>query len=339
MKKLFRLTLDTNPEDCNLKCIMCEGHSRFSNFKDVLFATTGVKARRMPSDWIDKIFQEAKELAVEEIIPSTMGEPLLFEEIDKFFILAKKYDIKINLTTNGTFPKKSIKEWAELIIPVTSDTKISFNGATKEVAESIMEGINFEKQLSNIKSFIEFRDHYFRKSGFYSRITLQLTFLKSNMHQLPDIIKLAAGIGIDRIKGHHLWTHFDEIKELSFKKDKRSISQWNTIVDRSRDSVEYFRKPNGEKIILEHMDYLELSESDAVPANYECPFLGKELWVSATGKISPCCAPDKNRDSLGDFGNYSSTSLKEVLVSQVYNELVSNYKKMSLCQTCVMRKP
>lgn len=337
--KLQRLTLDTNPEDCNLKCIMCEEHSSFSSFKKELYETTGVKARRMPSDWIDKIFQEAKDLGVKEIIPSTMGEPLLYKDIDKFFQLAKKYNIKINLTTNGTFPKRDVKEWAELIIPVTSDTKISLNGVTKDLAESIMQGIHFEQHVSNLKAFIECRDLHYRKSGFYSRITLQLTFMQKNMHQLPEIIKLGASMGVDRIKGHHLWTHFEEIKDLSFKTNKESIALWNSIVDKANDAAETYRKPNGEKVLLEQIDYLNEKETSLIPESYACPFLGKELWVSATGKISPCCAPDKERDSLGDFGNYKNRTFKEVLNSSIYKDLITNYKQKPLCQACVMRKP
>lgn len=339
MQRLYRLTLDTNPEDCNLNCIMCEEHSRYSSFKDELYDSTGIKARRMPSAWIDEIFQEAKSLGVEEIIPSTMGEPLLYKDIDKFFHLAKMYGIKINLTTNGTFPGKNIKKWAELIIPVTSDTKISLNGASKDVAESIMQGLTFNEHITNLKSFVEYRDLHYKISGYYSRITLQLTFMQCNMHQLPNIIELAADVGVDRIKGHHLWTHFDEIKGLSFKKDEKSISEWNSIVDQANKAAGLYRKPNGEKILLEQVDYLDTKETNTIPDSYECPFLVKELWVSATGKISPCCAPDKERDSLGNFGNYKNNSFKEVLASPIYNDLIKNYKKKHLCQTCVMRKP
>lgn len=338
MKNLYRITLDTNPEDCNLNCMMCEEHSKYSRFKQELYSSTGTKARRMPSHWIDNIFKEAANLGVQEIIPSTMGEPLMYKDIDKFFYLAKMYNIKINLTTNGTFPKKTIKEWAEMIIPVTIDTKISLNGITKDVAEKIMQGIDFNEHISNIRALIQYRDSYYKKSGFYSRITLQLTFMQNNMHQLPDIIKLAASLGVDRIKGHHLWTHFEEIKKLSFKYDKESIDRWNEIVDKAKDAIEKYRRPNGNKILLQQVEYLNSDNTKLVPENYSCPFLGKELWVSATGKISPCCAPDKMRDSLGDFGNYNDTTFNDVLKSKTYNELLQNYKSKPLCKTCVMRK-
>ena len=76
-----------------------------------------------------------------------MGEPLLYPEFLKIVELAKKHKLKINLTTNGTFPRYGVKKWGELILPLASDIKISINGATKRLNEKIMQGINFEKQL------------------------------------------------------------------------------------------------------------------------------------------------------------------------------------------------
>jgi len=336
--KIWRITLDTNPEDCNLKCVMCEEHSPFSKFKEELFKKTGEKVRRMPKEWIGKLFDEAKALGVKEIIPSTMGEPLLYKDINLFFELAREYNIKINLTTNGTFPKKPVEEWAKLIIPVTSDTKISINGATKETNEKIMLGVNFEKQVENIRQFVNYRNKHYQETGFYSRITLQLTFLQNNMHELSKIIELGAKLGIDRIKGHHLWAHFKEIKELSFKASEVSIKKWNQIVDDAYEALERHKKPNGTKIILEQINYLSLSENKTVKEDTNCPFLEKEVWVSAKGKLSPCCAPDKERDSLGDFGTYPETSIKQMIESETYLNLVKNYKQHPLCKTCVMRK-
>ena len=84
---IWRITLDTNPEDCNFHCIMCEEHSNYSDFKQKLFNKTGIKRRLMPKEWLEAIFKEVKELGVKEIIPSTMGEPLLYE----YFEVILKY--------------------------------------------------------------------------------------------------------------------------------------------------------------------------------------------------------------------------------------------------------
>ena len=336
---IWRITLDTNPEDCNFRCIMCEEHSRYSDFKQKLFSKTGIKRRLMPKEWLENIFEEAKQLGVKEIIPSTMGEPLLYEHFETILELCKINNIKLNLTTNGSFPRKRVEEWAKLIVPVTSDIKISWNGATKETSEKIMQGSNYETQLQNVKTLIRYRNKYFGETGYYCRVTFQLTFMQNNMHELVDIVKLASKLGIDRIKGHHLWTHFERIEKLSFKYSKDSINKWNEIVEKAFEAQEKYRKPNGEKILFENIFTLQTQKEKNIPESYECPFLKKELWISATGKISPCCAPDELRNSLGDFGTYPNTSIKQVIESEIYADLCENYKQVPLCKTCNMRRP
>jgi radical SAM protein with 4Fe4S-binding SPASM domain len=341
--ELWRVTLDTNPEDCNLNCTMCEEHSPFSKYiKEKL----GGKHRRMPKEWLEPIFEQAKKIGVTEMIPSTMGEPLIYKHFAHFVELCYKYNIKMNLTTNGTFPRtteKTVTEWAKLIVPITTDVKISWNGATAETSQKVMLKINFEEAVANVKEFIRIRDEHFEKTGYYCRVTFQLTFMQNNMHELADIVKLAASLGVDRVKGHQLWAHFDEIKHLSMKATPESILRWNEYVKQAHEAQEKSRKPNGEKVLLENIIPLHIKQSGAelveVPESYECPFLEKELWVSATGNISPCCAPDEMRKTLGNFGNIENTSIEEVLQSDNYQDLVKNYKQIELCKTCNMRKP
>jgi MoaA/NifB/PqqE/SkfB family radical SAM enzyme len=318
---------------------MCEEHSPYSDFIPTLYKETGVKRRRMKFETVEEIFQQAEKLGVKEIIPSTMGEPLMYKGIEGIFELSQKHNIKINLTTNGTFPKLKVDDWAKLIVPNTTDVKISWNGATAETAEKVMQGLNYSQVVENVKVFIAKRNKLFAETGWYCRITFQLTFMQNNMHELADIVKLAAQLGIDRVKGHQLWTHFEEIKSLSMKATNESVKQWNEYVKQACEAQEHFRKPNGEKVILENIIPLHDNENIEVPEEYECPFLEKELWISATGNISPCCAPDNLRKSLGNFGNIETTTIKDVLQSSVYTELVSNYKTKPLCKTCNMRKP
>lgn len=337
-REFWRITIDTNPEDCNMHCIMCEEHSPYSDFIPKLYKETGIKRRRMKFQTVEEILHQAEQLGVKEIIPSTMGEPLLYKEFDRIFELAAEKNIKINLTTNGSFPKKTVLEWAKLIVPNTTDIKISWNGATEEVAKKVMIGIDFNQTVENVKELIKYRDAYHAETGYFCRVTFQLTFMQNNMHELADIIKLAASLNVDRVKGHQLWDHFDEIKELSMKATADSITQWNIYVKQAYEAQENYRKPNGEKVLLENITPLSENENKEVPEHYECPFLSKELWISATGKISPCCAPDNLRASLGDFGNINDTTIENVLKSSQYVDLVENYKSKTLCKTCNMRK-
>jgi radical SAM protein with 4Fe4S-binding SPASM domain len=337
-RKLKRITIDTNPEDCNLKCIMCEEHSEYSDYiKNKLLG----KHRRMPEHWLEPIFVEAQSLGVEEIIPSTMGEPLLYKSFPKIVELCGKYNMKLNLTTNASFPKvngNTPEKWAEILVPIVSDVKFSWNGASEKTAKSIMKGISFGETIRKVRKYIEIRNKYFDVTGDYSKCSFQLTFLESNMDELPEIIQLAAELDIDRVKGHHLWAHFSEIQELSFRRNSESIHRWNKIVDKAFAAQEKYTRKNGKQVILENFLYLD-NQKIKVNEHYECPFLGKEIWISATGKLSPCCAPDELREELGNFGNIQNLKIKEVLDSETYKNLEKNYKSNRICENCNMRKP
>ena len=334
----WRITFDTNPDDCNLRCIMCEGFSPYSTVKKER-VESGMPRRRMSIDLIRQILEDSQGSPLKEIIPSTMGEPLLYQHFEEIIQLCHDYQIKLNLTTNGTFPRKGVDEWAKLLIPVLSDIKFSWNGATKETQEKIMIGSHWNKVLNNVKAFIQHRDEFALQGGNRCRVTFQLTFLKTNVEELADIVKLGISLGVDRIKGHHLWAHFKEIKDLSMRQDSKSIEIWNEAVARAYEAAETHLLPNGKQILLENITYLDTAAQFDLDPDAVCPFLGKEAWVNTEGRFSPCCAPDKERQNLGDFGNLYETTLETIWKSDSYKNLQQNYKSHPLCIGCNMRKP
>jgi len=334
----WRITFDTNPDDCNLSCIMCEDHSPYSTTRVDRIAA-GIPRRRMSIDLIKQILAESQGTPLQEIIPSTMGEPLLYKDFEEIIKLCHQYNIKLNLTTNGTFPKKGVDVWAKLIVPVTSDVKISWNGATKETQEKIMLGTNWDKVVDNLEKFIAIRDDYARAEAHYCQVTLQMTFLETNVHELADIVQLGIRLGVDRIKGHHLWAHFSEIKNLSMRKNTDAIARWNEAVKKAQALAISRPLANGKQIKLENIHLLDEEASRNIAPGGECPFLGREAWVATDGRFNPCCAPDKERRKLGSFGNLNEHSLEEIWNSDSYRELQKNYMQHDVCKGCNMRKP
>ena len=202
-----------------------------------------------------------------------------------------------------------------------------------------MVGSNWDKVLRNLKEFIAVRDAHASTGGNRCRVTLQLTFLQDNVEELLDIVKLGVSLGVDRIKGHHLWAHFDEIKEQSMRRSPASIQQWNRMVDKVQQFANNNRLPNGEAILLDNIFPLDENATNNIAPNGVCPFLGQEAWVSAEGRFNPCCAPDAQRRTLGDFGNLNGSSFMEVWQSKSYQDLTKRYRNHSLCLSCNMRKP
>lgn len=334
----WRITFDTNPDTCNLRCVMCEEHSPYST-RQVLRKQDGKPRRLMTFEMIERVIAEAVPHGLREVIPSTMGEPLLYEHFEGVLELCKRYAIKLNLTTNGTFPRLGAAAWAEQIVPVTSDVKISWNGATKATHEAIMLGSQWQQVIENVHDFIRGRDAYARAGGHRCRVTFQTTFLETNVLELPDMVRLAIDLGVDRVKGHHLWAHFDEIREQSMRRSPEAIERWNRVVLAAREAAAERTLPNGKHVLLENMFLLDSSATEDLAPGGPCPFLGQEVWVSAVGRFDPCCAPDAQRRSLGEFGDLTTQSILEIWNSESYRELVATYRNRPLCVGCNMRKP
>lgn len=334
----WRITFDTNPDDCNYACIMCEEHAPDSPLKLERHAQ-GRPPRRMPIALLERIVAEQSGRGLREIIPSTMGEPLLYKDFDAILALCERYGVKLNLTTNGSFPGRGVTEWAERIAPVTSDIKISWNGATKDTHEAIMLHSRWEQVLANVRAFIAVRDRLAREGQPRCRVTFQLTFLEKNVTELADIVRLAAELGVDRVKGHHLWVHGSAMAGQSMRRSPEAAARWNQAVSEAREVAEQHRLADGRQVLLENIEPLPAHEPLSAATRGECPFLMQEAWVGADGRFSPCCAPDAERRTLGEFGDLHGQTLSEIWNSDVYRGLVQDYPSQVLCRQCTMRKP
>lgn len=107
MKKFKKIYIEiTNM--CNLHCSFCSPVNRKKEF--------------ITLDNIENIFKEIKDYT-DYIYLHVKGEPLLHPDIDKIIDLADKYNLKVNLTTNGSL----LKEKINLINSKTNLNKINIS--------------------------------------------------------------------------------------------------------------------------------------------------------------------------------------------------------------------
>ena len=335
----WRITFDTNPDTCNLRCVMCEEHSPHSVLQDMR-RKAGRPRRLMPIELIRRVVAEAAAAGgLREIIPSTMGEPLLYEHFEEILAICSRYGVHLNLTTNGTFPRLGARAWAERIVPVASDVKVSWNGATRQTQAAIMRGADWGAMLENVRAFVAVRDAHAARGGNRCSVTFQLTFLEDNAGELAAIVRQAATLGVDRVKGHHLWAHFAEIEDQSMRRHPDAIRRWNEAVSAARRAAAECPLPGGGHVLLDNIFPLQADATDDIAPGGACPFLDREAWVSAEGRFGPCCAPDAQRRTLGDFGNLHEQGLMDIWTGEPYRRLITTYRNRALCIGCTMRRP
>lgn len=316
----WRITFITNPDKCNLHCKMCDTFSAENRIH--------LQEKHRPEMDFSVIEKTVSILALhglKEIIPSTMGEPILYSHFEEMVELCKQKKVKMNLTTNGTFPGKGVEFWAQKLLEVISDVKFSLNGINPEINESIMCGVDTKKQLANIEYYLKLK----KELNSNSTVTLQCTFMKSNLQELKNIILWAIEHGVDRVKGHHLWKTADSL-ECEMLRTKENAALWNEVC------TECHKIADG-KINLVNFNPVDINRPETVDPDSFCQFLGKELWIEYDGSYQICCCPSEVRKDFGDFGNVNTTEPLLMWNGQQYIQFIENWGDHENCMKCNMR--
>ena len=316
----WRMTFITNPDKCNLHCKMCDTFSVANRHR-----LKDCPRPEMDFGLIEDTVSLLAPHGLKEIIPSTMGEPLLYSRFEDFVDLCKKHNVKMNLTTNGTFPGKGVEYWADKLLDVISDVKFSLNGIDPSVNESIMCGASTQKQLENIKYYLKRK----KERDVHSSVTLQCTFMKSNLYELRNIVLWAIEHGVDRVKGHHLWKTSDAL-DVEMLRTKENAPLWNEVCKECHEIADG-------KVRLENFTPVDLDKPSLDSADTFCQFLGKELWIEYDGSYQICCCPAEVRKEFGDFGNVKDLSPLSMWNGKKYKDFIANWGDSENCKKCNMR--
>jgi MoaA/NifB/PqqE/SkfB family radical SAM enzyme len=322
-----RVTFVTNPDDCNLACPMCRERSP-------LAPRSHGPARTLAIGLVERILRERAGSRLAEVIPSTKGEPLLWSGVDRLVQLCSELHLALNVTTNGTFPGRGPRAWAELLVPVARDVKVSWNGATPETVARVMGGLRLSRALSDVRAFLEVRDARRRAGRPACRVSFQVTAQESNVRELPAVVALAAALGVERVKVNQLQVHFSELAEEDLRRSAASRARWNEAVAGMRVAAAPSRASD-EALALENV---EPWPEDGEPAFGRCRFLGCEAWVTADGRFAPCPAPAGQDGALGEFGSLEDRTLGAIWEGPAYRALVRGYEARPECRRCPLRR-
>jgi MoaA/NifB/PqqE/SkfB family radical SAM enzyme len=325
-----RITFVTNPDDCNLACRMCREHSPLAPR-----SLAGAPPRRLSVDLVERVLAERSGSPLEEVIPSTKGEPLLWEGLEHLVAVCRRSGLALNVTTNGTFPVRGGAGWAELLVPAARDVKISWNGAGADTVARLMGGLSLERTLREVRAFLRVRDSLRAAGGRACRVSFQVTAQEANVAELPEVVRLAATLGVERIKVNQLQVHFAELAGQDLRRDRSSRARWNGAVSAMRAAARERPLPSGGPVLLENVEpWPEGSE----PAMGPCPFLGREAWVTAAGRFAPCPAPAGQEGALGDFGSLGERTMGAIWASAEYRALARGYQGLAECGRCPLRR-
>jgi len=158
---------------CNLKCLMCNTHLSKRPFG------------YMELDLFELILKELIKIGINSVGLHTVGEPLMYKDLDGLFNLIDKYNFKISLSTNGQFPhrlKNLLRSYSHLL----NDIRFSIDGATPKVYENIRRGAEFKKLIQSLEIFHKFNHE---KINYNLDVKIGSVINMTNIYEIPTFFK------------------------------------------------------------------------------------------------------------------------------------------------------
>ncbi len=284
----------------------------------------------------ERVVREAAACGAAEVIPSTLGEPLLWDGLDRLVDVCTALGLRLNVTTNGTFPGRGAVEWAERLVAVASDVKISWNGATAATAGALMRGLDLGAAVEAVRAFVAVRDARARP-GRRCRVSFQVTAQEANVAELAEIVRLAASLGVERVKVNQLQLRFPRLAARSLRRSAGVIRRWNEAGRAAHAAADAHRLASGERVLLENV--VPLAEDPAAPAPAgPCRFVGREAWVWPDGRFLPCPNPAAERGELGELGSLAEKTFGELWNGERFRRFVATWEEHAVCRECPFRR-
>jgi len=181
---------------CNLECRMCGS-----------FLTGVTKQRKvMAPALLDKVRTQLLPGA-QDLSLTVAGEPFMTPKLGTFVDLAEDNQVSLQLNSNATLIKDS--DLLSRLLRQSSVVKFSIDGATRATYEDIRVKADFGRVLENVRLVVRTRAALPRQSR--PRLVLCMVLMRSNLHELVDMVDLCRDLGLDRLEVAHLTAFTDEI--------------------------------------------------------------------------------------------------------------------------------
>lgn len=292
--------------------------------------------------------ESAKQLSLEEFkdlvgqlpelrraVMQGIGEPLLNRDLAPMIRHLKGRDVYVVFNTNATLLTR--RRQIELIESGLDELRVSLDGSTPETYLKVRGIPAFERVIANVAETVRTKRELDAQTP---RLSLWVTGMRENLPELPDVIDLAARIGVDEVY----------LQRMVFGFDANSLAREDqTIYTSFREEAEQIIT-EAEHRALKHGVTLRGSDAASPRESITERRLPAEPWracsrplrlayITAQGTALPCCiAPftDAPYASI-TLGNYLRDGVHEVWTGSAYRrfrEQLYSSDPPECCRNC-----
>ena len=278
---------------CNLRCPECpSGLREFTR-------PTGMLKQDFFKQTIDDIYKD-----ILYLIFYFQGEPYLNKNFLEMVKYASSKGIYTATSTNAHYltdevAKKTIESGLDRLI-------ISIDGTTQDVYQQYRRGGRLDKVIAGAKNVVKWKKELNSKTPF---IFFQFLVVKPNEHQIEEIKKLGAEIGVDEVR-------FKTAQVYDYENDP------NNLIPENEKFSRYKKSKDGKH------------EAKNKLANH-CWKLWQANVITWDGMVVPCCFDKDASHRLGDLKNQSFKDIwQNDNYKQFRKELMTSRKNIDICANC-----
>lgn len=299
------IRMDTTNK-CNLRCSMCS--MRLAD-KD-----PDRKWHDIDPDLFDKIASELFPIA--SVVGLSCGAELFVNpDFSRYLDRLYRADVPVReVVTNGIL--LSPANIGILLESPPTSLFVSIDGATPPTHARIRGGADLDLIIGNMMELVSERD---RRRMRFPTLSFSVTLQKSNLHELPDILRLASEVGAVSVGVVPLVPY-------------SGLDMTGEMID--PDSPEVSRQIHLASDVASELGLSFYPPSSPAPEKLSsCPYLDNWVYIDPDGRINPC--PHWNTSE--PLGNMSCNSFYEIWNGPAYKALrdrISRGVYTSNCAIC-----
>jgi MoaA/NifB/PqqE/SkfB family radical SAM enzyme len=245
-----------------------------------------------------------------------IGEPLLNRDLAAMIVHLKRRGVYVVFNTNAVLLTR--RRQVELIESGLDELRVSLDGSTPETYRKVRGIPAFDRVVANVAEMVRTR------RGLRSttpRLSFWVTGLRDNLHELPDVVDLAARIGVDEVYLQRMvfWGEGLAVEEQSIYQKLRE-EEHAVLAEAERRAERYGLRLRGADGLSPRAGLLERPPTPEPWRACSRPL--RLAYVTARGTALPCCiAPftDAAYPSIV-LGNFLEQGVAEVWTGPAYQQ-------------------
>lgn len=315
---------------CNLRCQMCAIPFRQDGppYGPLAF---------MPFDTFTRLvdqFAGARELHLQGL-----GEPLMHPRF--FDMVAYATHKGIRVSTNSNLTLLSPRRAERCVTSGLEWLHVSVDGATAETYERIRVRARLARVLENLALLHETRR---RLGSERPHLRLVTVVMRQNLHELPDLVRLAHRWSMEAMFVQHLCHDFGESDLPVQYRPMRDFVQKETLLEEDLGRIShYFSEAHA--VARELGVDLRLPRPrprphpPGTPGPQRCDWPWQKAYISYQGYALPCCmiaTPD--RVNLGDMVTHGVEAVWNGPAYHAFRNQLASDQPPEVCRSCSIYK-